>query len=202
LFFFHQILSQLDPDVFRNFTQIVESKGYPCTNYTVVTSDGYKLGLFRIYKKGMVAGPPVLLMHGLLDSSFTWILNFPKQSLPYILYDQGYDVWMGNVRGNVYSRAHVKLDPNQKEFWEFSWDNFAQVDVPDIIDFVLQETKDKFKKLSYVGHSQGTMQLFAGLSINPSLANKLNIFIGLGPVISIAHMTKFFYPNFSNTRFR
>jgi len=36
--------------------------------------------------------------------------------------------------------------------------------------------------------------MFSGLSINPSLADKLNVFIGLGPVILITHMTNIFLP--------
>ena len=39
--------------------------------------------------------PPVLLQHGLIDSAATWVMNMPKQSLGFVLADQGYDVWLG-----------------------------------------------------------------------------------------------------------
>lgn len=55
-----------------NFTQIVESHGYPCEVHQVRTNDGYLLTVFRIPPKKRGGPPPVLLQHGLLDSSFTY----------------------------------------------------------------------------------------------------------------------------------
>lgn len=45
----------------------------------------------------------------------------PDKGLGYLLADRGYDVWMGNARGNTYSRHHVKYNPDidKKEFWNF-----------------------------------------------------------------------------------
>ena len=37
----------------------------------------------------------------------------------YILADEGYDVWMGNARGNTYSKKHKRLNPHDNIFWEF-----------------------------------------------------------------------------------
>lgn len=44
----------------------------------MVTKDGYILEMHRIPKKG---AQPVLLMHGILDTSATWVLMGPKSGL-------------------------------------------------------------------------------------------------------------------------
>ena len=38
---------------------------------------------------------PVILQHGLLDSSYTFVNNFDQESLGYILANNGFDVWFG-----------------------------------------------------------------------------------------------------------
>lgn len=85
----------IDADANRTMCEIIQAKGYPCEEHYATTPDGYILGMFRMPQ---AKGAPVLLQHGLLDSSFTWVLNYPGQSFPYILYDLGYDVWFGNNR--------------------------------------------------------------------------------------------------------
>merc|ERR1719192_1870692 len=79
-----------DPDVGLNMTEITKSKGYPIEEHLVTTEDGYILGVFRIPygRHETAANPaklPVLLQHGLLDSSYTWVCNFPGISLAFIL---------------------------------------------------------------------------------------------------------------------
>lgn len=60
-------------------------------------------------------------MHGIAGSSGDFINIYPNSSLGYILYDAGYDVWLGNARGTYESRKHVKIDrkTHPKEFYNF-----------------------------------------------------------------------------------
>jgi lysosomal acid lipase/cholesteryl ester hydrolase len=96
----------------------------------------------------------------------------------------GFDVWLGNNRGNKYSKKSVRRDPNSKEFWNYSLDDFAWHDIPDSIEYILDMTKAA--TVSYVGFSQGSAQAFAALSIRPQLNQKINVFIALAPAMSPA----------------
>ncbi|XP_077534433.1 gastric triacylglycerol lipase-like [Haemaphysalis longicornis] len=194
-----------DPDVCRNTRQLITSKGYPAQEYSVVTKDGYILKMHRIPhgREGRGAGrrPVVFLQHGLLCSSADWVINMSHQSLAFILADAGYDVWMGNVRGNTYSR-HILFPRRSKRFWDFSFDQMAAIDLPTMIDFVLRRSLKT--KLFYVGHSQGTMILFALLASKPRYNRKASTergadlvieehgkFIGISEDRSICEMTIF-----------
>lgn len=83
------------------------------------------------------------LQHGLLDSSATWVMMRKQQSLGYMLADLGYDVWLGNKRGNRYSRQHIRDDPDgrrgdRRRFWDFSWHHVCHCLSTDFIRFVLK----------------------------------------------------------------
>ncbi|KAL0400170.1 UNVERIFIED_CONTAM: Triacylglycerol lipase 2 [Sesamum radiatum] len=144
----------------------VEAQGYSCEEHKVTTKDGYILSLQRIptgRSDGKKTGtkPPVLLQHGLMSDALTWLSNSPDESLGFILADNGFDVWLANVRGTNYSSGHTSLSPNDPEFWDWSWDELVEYDLPAFVQYVNGQTG---QKLHYVGHSLGTLMAFGAFS--------------------------------------
>ena len=79
-----------------------------------------------------------------------------------MLADAGFDVWIGNNRGTYFGRRHQTLDPdNDNEFWNFSFVELGRYDVKGEIDYIRKQTGIK---VGYIGHSQGTIQMFSALS--------------------------------------
>ncbi|KAJ4973446.1 hypothetical protein NE237_006620 [Protea cynaroides] len=163
--------------------------GYECQEFYVKTEDGYVLNIQRIPGRssggGMVNNQPVLLQHGVLVDGMTWLLNTPQQSLAFILADTGFDVWIANTRGTRFSRQHVSLDATQSAFWNWSWDELVDYDLPATFDFVFNQTG---QKLHYVGHSMGTLIALASFS-EGKLVDKVRSAALLSPVAYLSHMT-------------
>lgn len=109
--------------------------------------------------------------------------------MPFLLANLGFDVWLGNNRGNKYSRSHLKYNPDKdKEFWQYSFHEMGLHDIPAIINHIKKETKSN-RKITYIGHSQGTSQIFAGLILIPDFYREnLNGLIGLGPVTNLGNV--------------
>jgi lysosomal acid lipase/cholesteryl ester hydrolase len=180
----------VDPEASMDVPGIIRHWGYPAEVHNVNTTDGYILTMHRIpwgrNQSRPTAGPrPVMFMqHGLECSSSNWVTNLPEQSAGFVFADAGFDVWMGNFRGNNYSQAHQWLDPKSHVFWEFSWDEMAMQDLPAMLGYVLNHTG--VPKIQYMGHSMGTMTAFALFSLNTPLASKIDNLFALGPVATVA----------------
>lgn len=106
----------------------------------------------------------------------------------YFLVEEGFDVWMGNARGNYYSRRHIRLNPDailNTDFWRFSWDEIGNIDMPTMIDYVLEKTNRQ--RLHYVGHSQGTTVFWVMTSLRPEYNQKIISMHALAPVAYMAN---------------
>ncbi|KAH0457921.1 hypothetical protein IEQ34_013236 [Dendrobium chrysotoxum] len=171
---------------------IVQPMGYPCTEYTVQTDDGYLLTLQRI-SNGRRAlkgynGPPVFLQHGLFQGGDTWFLNSVDESLGFILADHGFDVWVGNVRGTRWSHKHITLSEHERAFWDWSWQDLAQYDLAAMLSYVQSETNSK---VLYIGHSQGTIMALAAFTM-PDMVKMVEAAALLCPISYLDHISSNF----------
>ncbi|XP_061383984.1 lipase 1-like [Danaus plexippus] len=159
------------------FSDFATKYGHPATEYEVITEDGYILSLFRLPGDSRI---PILLSHGIQGTGDGWILR-GKESLSITLANKGYDVWIGNYRGNRYSRRHQYLNPDLDDsFWNFSFHELGYFDLPAFIDTVLNVTKAT--RLAAVGHSQGNTVFYVLGSTRPEYNSKVSIMIALAPI--------------------
>lgn len=174
--------------------QLIHKYGYPYELHNVTTADGYILQMHRIpYGRNSSAAankPVVMLQHGILDSSATWVIMGPGQGFAYILADLGYDVWMGNSRGNLYSPLHVDLNPDasvaeSKKYWNFSWHEMGIYDLPACFDYIGGVTGEA--QLDYVGHSQGGTQLFVMASERSEYLAKIRTANTMAAAVLMGH---------------
>ena len=90
-----------------------------------------------------------------MDSSAGWLLLGKDKSLALQLAAAGFDVWMANSRGNRFSRNHTHLEPEDPRFWEWSWGDMADHDIPAQVERIVEVTGHD--KMVYFGFSQVRM---------------------------------------------
>jgi len=196
-------VQDLQEDNFVSTPDLIVEAGYTAETHRVPTADGYILEMHRIPygrhgKRDGAVRPPVLLQHGILCSSADWVISNSNDSLGFILADAGYDVWLGNFRGNTYSRRHIILSPEDHNFWKFSWDHMGSYDLPAMFDHILKTTKQE--SLFYVGHSLGTTAFWVAMNDHPEYNEKIRAMIALAPVAkedNLRSPIRFFAPYIS-----
>ena len=148
---------RLDPIRFMGF------HGFNGESHYVTTKDGYILNVFRVINpfanQQNAHLKPVILHHGLFMSCYDFMINDqggkarepidPRNyrnvqignNLAFELSNLGFDVWLGNSRGNQFSENHTTMDPaTDKNFWKFSVDQMASQDTPAFVKYVLNNT--------------------------------------------------------------
>ena len=81
-------------------------------------------------------------------------------SLAHYLQDQGWDVWIPSLRGDVRSEA-----PSRHARTRYGFAEHAVLDVPAALDAIRAHTGED--RLYWVGHSMGGMLLYTQLASNP-----------------------------------
>ncbi|OTF73627.1 hypothetical protein BLA29_010120, partial [Euroglyphus maynei] len=188
--------------------ELIESRGFKYEQHFVETNDGYILQLVRIINPFVLDRSglkPILLHHGFQCTGTSWLIarngtllsdgiyyEYPDReqsmnnigmigdTLGFVLATKGYDVWLANYRGSIYSTNHTRFATDSEEFWKFSIDEMILFDLPAEIDYILNETGRKH--LSYIGHSQGNLMMFGLMSLNDYYSQRIRPFIALSPV--------------------
>ncbi|CAL8111270.1 unnamed protein product [Orchesella dallaii] len=162
---------------------LIRKHRYPAETHYTRTEDNVVLEIHRIPHGPMLElfrlnrRIPVVLMHGILQSSSDWLLNTPSQnSLAFMLSNEGYDVWIGNHRGNLNKNSGLG-----QRSWNYSFHEMGVYDVPAILKYVTEYTG--FRKIHYVAFSMGNTALLAALSKQPNLNSMIRTGIALGPSI-------------------
>lgn len=135
----------------------------------MTTEDGYILTTFHILGKTGVARPEissgsVLIQHGDFQDGTSWLEGFgDAQPFHLKLVDAGYDIWIGNNRGTMYSWDHVTLDSaKDPAYWDWTWAQMGLYD--DTANITAIKKAAGVDKIFYLGYSQGTIQMHYGLA--------------------------------------
>jgi pimeloyl-ACP methyl ester carboxylesterase len=124
------------------------------------------------------------MQHGLISECEAWIysgVNSPVANLV----EAGFDVWLGNNRGNIYSKKNSRMNKDEEKFWDFSFVEMGRFDLPAMIDHIREQTGQD--KVIYMGHSLGTTQMISALSENKGIQNKISTFMAFAPIARIDH---------------
>lgn len=122
---------------------------------------------------------PVLMVHGLLQSSGAFVCN-DDDSPAFYLAKSGYDVWLGNNRCGFEPR-HTSLKYEDPRMWAWNIRQMGVMDLAALVSRVLSETG--FPKLALIAHSQGTTETFVALAKEqrPEIGEKISVFCALAP---------------------
>ena len=181
--------------------ELIQLRGFNTETHFVNTKDGYSIHTVRIINPNIEAVKrPVLFNHGFIESSTIWLIESrlskpllevedvcspvsgdkDSTNLPMMLSNRGYDVWLMSFRGTDWSLQLETRNKSQPDFWDFSLDDFAQTDVPTVVDFVREYTG--FEKIGYIGHSQASFSVFGLLSLKPEYADRIEPVVGMAPI--------------------
>ncbi|XP_075234694.1 lipase 1-like [Lycorma delicatula] len=175
--------------------ELIRYYGYSVETHKIITLDGYIITLHRLPRR--TRAPPVLIQHGIMGSTETWVMQGPKKDLPYIIYNAGFDVWIGNARGSIYGRKHINMTLEDPNFWEFSWHEMGLFDLPAMLDYIIALTG--YPDVNYIGHSMGTTMFYVMGSERPDYNSKIRISINMAPV-AYMNVIQFIYRQYAKFR--
>ena len=107
----------------------------------------------------------------------------PPYTLPEVLFNAGYDVWIAYARGTKYSRTHTLFDPDSDDpdtgaakYWDFAINELATLDISTLINEVLEtrEAEGLCQKVKVLSHDgQGLTNPTILLNENPTVSEQV-----------------------------
>ena len=186
ILFIHLFFFSSSIDLGSYYKEFMQSNGYELEENSVTTPDGYILSVWHMAPK-KPNGKVVFFQHGLADTAWCFF-QLGEKSLPFLLLNEGYDVWLGNIRGNVFSSKHLTKNPKDLngDFYAYTLDDFAQYDLPSMVNYVKSRTGGK--KMSYIAHSQGSTIFLMLYMHDPAFTeSSFDHFSSIGTVPNIAY---------------
>ena len=110
-----------DAAAYPDFAWAMANRGgdYFWRSHKMTTTDGYVLTMFEITGdvnnqpiQGQGESGPLLLQHGFSSDSITWVNRLTDENELAIgsqLFEDGFSVWFGNIRGTRRSKEHLYL---------------------------------------------------------------------------------------------
>ena len=129
-------------------------------------------------------------MHGLPVDSLDWFNVFTTErcALGTRLFDEGYQVYFGNVRGTPHSRTFsngADATINEGAYFDFTLDELGDFDMQAMVKAAYQDYSTRHegdcKKVSIIAHALGTTEVLVGLSQSPYAKNYISKAILLAP---------------------
>lgn len=160
--------TEKEKEAFPEYAQWIGYSGLDWEPHEVKTEDGWYLTIFRIKPPAEAdkdpSKLPIMTVHGSMDSAAGY-MNRSSEGEAWCLQmaKKGYEIWLNNSRGVKYSQKHERDgEISLKEKWDFSWADMGYYDLPASIKLIQEVTGAP--KVTVVGHSQGTSQMWYALA--------------------------------------
>lgn len=134
-------------------------------DHWIPTSEGHELHVAELAPQASPAcGASVLCLHGVFSDSRFFVGHAGGGAGRYLA-DQGFRVFLGDLRGHGRSRW-----PAGRHRWNWSFDTCVRHDIPDLIRFAADRNPGP---LFMLAHSFGGCALLAALGTDPTLQQRL-----------------------------
>jgi len=137
----------------------------------------------------------ILLVHSATRDCLSWLTMTQDEtmdSIPKMLFDKGYNVFMACRRGTAYSRAHETFDldtaEGYKDYFNFNTNTVGVEDIGRYVDAIMDANNisdSQFcTEMQIITHGYGAAEVAAGLAndgVAPAWSDKVSHVLNLSP---------------------